>query len=272
MTLDSNLELVFAIVQAIVIVLLIVRRIYKTLPLFSFYLVWLLLLQGASALLSKYAENHTESYERQFFIASVLDIFFLLCVLAELSMSVLKPIRSSLPRWTGLIVVGLLVLAFGVIWKFAIPPGFSKLTPTSQHAVHIDIASSVLRIVFFLVLAGFSQLLALGWRDRELQIATGLGFYSLVSLSVMVLHMNQGASTNDAINMYHTLDRVVGVSYIVSMVYWIVSFVQKVPERREFTPQMQSFLLALAGNARTARVAMSDSSKFKADKGSNSLR
>ena len=50
MTLDSNLELVFAIVQAIVIVLLIVRRIYKTLPLFSSYLIWLLLLQGASGL------------------------------------------------------------------------------------------------------------------------------------------------------------------------------------------------------------------------------
>ena len=272
MTLDFNLELVSAIVQAIVIGLLIVRRIYKTLPLFSSYLIWLLLLQGASALLSKYAENNTSAYERQFFIASVIDTVFLLCVLAELSMSVLKPIRSSLPRWTGLIVVGLLVLAFGVIWKFAIPPGFSKLTPTSQHAVHIDIASSVLRIVFFLVLAGFSQLLALGWRDRELQIASGLGFYSLVSLSIVVLHINQGAGTEDAIRMYHILDEVVTAAYSVSMVYWIVSFLQKVPERREFTPQMQSFLLALAGNARTARIAMSDSSKFKADKGPKSFR
>jgi hypothetical protein len=272
MTLDSNLELVFAIVQAIVIVLLIIRRIYKALPLFSSYLIWLLLLQGASALLSTYSESHRASYEHQFFIASIFDIVFLLCVLAELSMSVLSPIRSSLPRWTGLVVAGILALVFGVIWNFAIPPGFSNLTTTSQQAVHIDIASSVLRIVFFLVLAGFSQLLALGWRDRELQIATGLGFYSLVSLSVMVLHMNQGASNTDAIRMYHILDRVVGVSYIVSMVYWVVSFAQKVPERREFTPQMQSFLLALAGNAREARVALDGSSKFKADKGPESLR
>jgi hypothetical protein len=271
MTLDFNLELVSAIVQAIVIGLLIARRIYKTLPLFSSYLIWLFLLQGASALLSKYAENNIAAYESQFFIASVIDTVFLLCVLVELSMSVLRPIRSSLPPWTGLIVAGLLALAFGVIWKFAIPPGFSQLTSTSQNAVHIDIASSVLRIVFFLVLAGFSQLLALGWRDRELQIASGLGFYSLVSLSIVVMHINQGAGTADAVRMYHILDEVVTAAYSVSMVYWIVSFAQKVPERREFTPQMQSFLLALAGNARTARVALS-SSEFKSDKESKPLR
>ena len=41
-----------------------------------------------------------------------------------------------------------------------------------QHTV------SILRILFFLVLAGGSQLLSIGWRDRELQVATGLGFYS----------------------------------------------------------------------------------------------
>lgn len=261
MTLDSTLELGLATVQAIVIALIVFRKIYKKLPLFSAYLFWLLILLGASAFFAKY---HSAVYEREYLIASILDTVFLLFVLVELSMSVLNPIRSSLPRWTGLIVAALLAVIFGIIWKFVIPPGLSKLTLTSQHAVHFDIASSVLRIIFFLVLAGFSQLLALGWRDRELQIATGLGFYSLVGLSVVVLHMNQGASTPDAVRMYHTLDVVAGASYIISMVYWIVSFAQKVPERREFTPQMESFLLALAGNARTARVALnSPSSEFK---------
>jgi hypothetical protein len=40
----------------------------------------------------------------------------------------------------------------------------------------------------------------------------------------------------------------------------MVCFAQKVPERREFTPQMQNFLLAVAGNARTARIALANSS------------
>jgi hypothetical protein len=60
---------------------------------------------------------------------------------------------------------------------------------------------------------------------------------------------------------YHMLDEMVAGGYICSMVYLIVSFAQKVPERREFTPQMQSFLLAVAGNARTARMAMANSSE-----------
>jgi hypothetical protein len=269
MTLDSTLELVLALVQAVVVVLLIVRKIYKKLPLFSSYLVWLLVLQGASAII---ARSHSATYELQYFIASILDTIFLLCVLAELSMSVLSPIRSALPRWTGFAVAALLALIFAIIWRFAIPPGLTNLTSTSQHAVHFDIASSVLRIVFFLALAGFSQLLSIGWRDRELQIATGLGFYSLVGLSVVVLHMNQGASTPEAVRVYHLLDEIAGVSYIISMVYWIVSFAQKVPERREFTPQMQEFLLALAGNARSARVAMSHSSKYEAEEKSKSVR
>ena len=269
MTLDTNLEIISTVVQAAVIVVVFFRKIYKKLPLFSSYLVWVLLVQGANFFLANY---HTASYERQYFAASILDTVFLICVPVELSMSVLSPVRSFLPRWTILLVATTFSMMFYVIWRLAVPPGFDKLTPTSQQFVHIDIASSVLRIVFFLALAGCSQLLSIGWRDRELQIATGLGFYSLISLSVTVLHMNQGASTPEAVRLYHILDEVVAGSYIVSMVYWIVSFAQKEPERREFPPQMQNFLLALSRSAHATRVALSESSKFKAEEKPKSLR
>ena len=178
-------------------------------------------------------------------------------------MSVLKPIRSSLPRWTFLLVGGLFALIFTLVWPLAKPPGIGQWNHTSQHIIQLDITNSVLWIVFFLVIAGFSQLLSIGWRDRELQIATGLGFYSLVSLSVTLLHMNQGAGNS---YQYHYLDVAASGSYVLSMVYWIVSFAQKEPERREFTPQMESFLLALAGQARSTRLAMTGSSGFKKGK------
>jgi hypothetical protein len=48
-----------------------------------------------------------------------------------------------------------------------------------------------------------------------------------------------------------------------------VSFAQKEAERREFTPQMRSFLLAAAGAARTTRVAMTDSRDDKPPKQDN---
>jgi hypothetical protein len=120
--------------------------------------------------------------------------------------------------------------------------------------VHLQETFSILRILFFLGLAGCSQLLSIGWRDRELQIATGLGFYSLVSLAVWMHHSGQATGPQ-----YHLLDQMVSVSYVCSLAYWLVSFATKEAERREFTPQMQSLLLAMAGTARGARVALNDS-------------
>src|SRR3569833_2168476 len=118
----------------------------------------------------------------------------MLCVLDELSMSVLNPIRSALSRWTIPGIAVLLALVLALIWPFTKPRGYGDLLSVSQYIVHFDIATSVLRIVFFLGLAACSQLLSLGWRDRELQVATGLGFYSFVSLSVSLLQMNLGTS------------------------------------------------------------------------------
>ena len=96
---------------------------------------------------------------------------------------------------------------------------------------------SILRILFFLVLAGFSQLLALGWRDRELQVATGFGFYSLVSIAVAILNASMAT-----VLQLSDLSAVVSVSFMISMIYWVFSFARPDVERREFSPQMQEML------------------------------
>lgn len=260
MTLDTKLELISVIAQAAVIGLLAFRKFYRKLPLFFSYLIWLLIVLGASVLLANVYSP--EILKNIFIVAEVLDAAFMFCVLVELSMSVLSPIRSALPSWTVFGVAGILAMAFALIWPFAKPPGFATLDTPSQVEVHVDMAMSILPIVFFLALAGCSQWLSLSWRDRELQIGTGLGIFALASLSITILKMNVGTATPEAIRTYHILDQAQAVSYVPAMVYWLVSFAQRVPERREFTPQMENFLLALAGNARTARVAMRESSDF----------
>jgi hypothetical protein len=58
---------------------------------------------------------------------------------------------------------------------------------------------------------------------------------------------------------YHWLDLLGGVSYLAALIYWVYSFATQPAERREFSPQMQSMLLAVAGAARSTRVALSDS-------------
>jgi len=116
---------------------------------------------------------------------------------------------------------------------------------------------SILRILFFLALAGCSQLLSIGWRDRELQVASGFGFYSLVGIVVAMLNSSPTMGP-----YYGLLNSVVITSYICSLLYWAFSFSQQEAERREFTPQMQTFLLAVAGAAKSARIDLVDSAEI----------
>jgi len=96
-------------------------------------------------------------------------------------------------------------------------------------------------------------LLSIGWRDRELQVATGLGFYSIASLLVTVLHSHQAMGTQ-----YHWIDQALSVSYLGTMTYWVFSFATKEQERKEFSPQMQQLLVLMSGGARTGRMALGD--------------
>ena len=251
MNLNTILWLAGSLAEAVVIGLLLYRRLWRTFPAFLIYNVWTLVGSvGAYAIFRDYRAEYLTTYT----VALVVDSVLLFTVLLELAWSTLRPLRSSLPRivpW----VIGALILALGaVIWPFAAFPGAAELSRETAALMRMQQTFSILRVLVFVVLAAGSQLLSIGWRDRELQIATGLGFYSLVGLAVAMLHMHQTTRMQ-----YSHWDRVVVASYICSMLYWVVCFSQQEAERREFTPKMQSFLLAVAGAARTTRVALADS-------------
>jgi hypothetical protein len=264
-TLETALQFTGFVAEAVIVGLLLYRRIYKTLPLFSCYLIWSLINDlGGYLLISRFPARGFNIYVS----SAIIDAVFMLFVLVEISMSVLQPIRAWLPRWAIPAVTLVFALCGMAAWHFIKFPGFEHLRAERAYQIiaHLQLTVSAVRILFFLVLASFSQLLSIGWRDREFQIATGFGFYSIVSLSVALLHMNLGAGTPELNRQYQLLDAAVGASFLCSIIYWIVCFAQKVPERREFTPQMQNFLLVVAGNARSARMAMASSSKPESDR------
>jgi hypothetical protein len=244
-----------AAAEAVVLLLLFRRRVFSTLPVFCSYLAYSLI----SDLGQYAAANYLPKYSfKIYLIGLAIDSLFQFGVLIELSRAVLRPMTKALPRWTPIAVGVLIVVICAIIWPFANSPGFSNYTKEGQTLVHLQQTISILRILFFLVLAGCSQLLSIGWRDRELQIATGLGFYSMVSLSVSVLHTHQAVGPQ-----YHRLDLIESASFSFSLLYWAYCFAQQEAERRQFTPQMQNFLLAVAGNARSTRVNMTDSKTRK---------
>jgi hypothetical protein len=248
---DSILAISGIAAETLVLLLLVFRRVYRTLPVFTLYLAWSLLSDlGQSAAANRYPSAAFAIY----LVSSAIDSLFQFGVLFELSRSVLRPVAKFLPRWTPLAVAGLIILICAAIWPFTQSSIFTTFNSQQRLLVHLTQTFSILRVLFFLVLAGCSQLLSIGWRDRELQIATGLGFFSMVSIAVSVLHTRVALYPQ-----YHRMDQIVAASYVCSLLYWTFCFVQQEAERREFTPQMQNFLLAVAGTARTTRMSMMDS-------------
>jgi hypothetical protein len=251
--LDTILWLIGLSAEIAVVVLCVRGRLYRITPVFCSYLAWSLLVDVLFFFLNRY---FSQNYFRIYVTEMVLDSIYQFAVLVELGWAVLRPIRSSLPPYSIGILTLLFGIAGGVIWPVAahmVPAG--NLTNSGILYVHAQETISVLRVVIFMALAGFSQLLSIGWRNRELQIATGLGFYSMCSLAISVIHTHQSVTGRP----YRIVDQIGVVSYLCSLAYWIFSFSQQEQERQEFTPQMRTFLLAVTGAARGTRMALADS-------------
>ena len=251
----ESLLLVFGMAAEGVIILLLLRgRVYKTFPIFFAYLCWSLLCDLVINCVRILAppEVHLRVYQIQL----VLDSAMIFAVLVEVCWNVLRPIRSSLPKYSLLGIAALVAVGGAILWPIAGLAAPDYLTSDGMTLFRLQQTPAILRAVFFLALAAFSQVLSIGWRDRELQIATGLGFYSIISLAITILHTHETVGTT-----YHWLDLAGGISYLVALMYWVYSFASETAERREFSPRMQSMLLAVAGAARTTRVALDDSNK-----------
>jgi hypothetical protein len=114
--------------------------------------------------------------------------------------------------------------------------------------VPLDLMVGLLRMLIFVATAGFAQLLGVGWKNKVLQLATALSFYSAVSLIVSLVERYSGRSKE--------LDGLVSVAFTLELAFLVWVFTTKEVRRREFSPQMEQFLVTLAGRAKLARTAL----------------
>ena len=246
--LDKILWLMGLVAEIAVLTLCVRGKLYRITPVFCCYLFWCLLNDLLFYFLSRHFAGDAKAYFRIYVIEMVPDLIFQFAVLVELGWSVLRPIRASLPKHSILILTIIFLLAAAVIWPIS-----GHMMPADIHQkwsiffVRMQQTVAVLRVVIFMALVGFSQLLSIGWRDRELQIATGLGFYSMCSLAIWVIHSHQAVTLKGA---YRILDQVGVAAYVCSLMYWIYAFLHQAEKRQEFTPQMRNFLLAMTGGGR----------------------
>lgn len=231
--------------------LLVRGRVYKLLPVFSLYVGWTIVSDVGMMTVQR---QLSASYFRIYDIELILDSVLQLAVLVELAWSVLRPLQSALPRWTAPVIAVLLLIAGVVVWPIAGTTVMHGLPWEWHYILRLRQTSSILQVLFFVGLAAGSQMFSISWRDRELQVATGLGFYSLVNLAVSLLHAQMPVVSHT----YHRLDQALSIGYLCSVAYWAVSFAQKEAPRQEFKPEMRNFLLTVSGAARTGRIALQD--------------
>lgn len=209
MSLDNALWLAGILTEAVVIGLLCYRRIWRTLPVFLLYCVWDILSNLGAFAVDRFDPSR---YFQTQFAETVIDSTLLFCVLVELVWSVLRPLRASLSRKALIVVAALILIAGAVIWPFAAVPGLAHITTNAGLLfAQLQQTVSILRILFFLLMAAGSQWLSIGWRDRELQVATGLGFYSIVSVAVVLLEAHGTTETQ----IYHLNQlAIAGLSFV----------------------------------------------------------
>lgn len=261
MSLDNALWFAYIVAEAVLIGLIGYKRFWRTFPVFFTYCVWDLSSNIAVYVISGFYSSQSHVYVTTYFTQTVIDSLLQFGVLVELTWSLLRPLRASITRFALVPICALVLVAGAIIWPFASLPGMGHVLKVVHILMQLQQTVTILRVCFFLALAGCSQWLSVNWRDRELQVATGLGFYSIVSLGVAMLNTHQTTQFQ-----YRHLNEIVICSYIFSLLYWLYSFAQKEVARREFTPQMARILLAVAGAAHTTRISLAESQSQKNDR------
>jgi hypothetical protein len=232
------------VAEIVLLVILVVRRQYKAFPVFTCYIAYNLL---SDFLIGAAVSAYSMRIARPLQFASLpLQYLLELGVLIEIAWNVLRPVHLALPRYATRVFVSLVILAiiFGTFLAWHVHDTGNQIDDLKGP---LDLTVGLLRLLIFAVTAGFAQVLGIGWKNKVLQLATALSFYSAVDLMVTLWERHSGNSV--------ALDPMRSVGYLLELGFLVWAFTTKEVRRGEFSPQMEQFLVTLAGRAKVARTA-----------------
>jgi hypothetical protein len=240
----ATVSLLGLLAEISLFVVLLVRRQYRSFPIFTLCIACNLLSDIGVGILIVTAPHVGRSVT-----LGLLPLQYLLdlAVLLEISWHVLRPVYTSLPRGSIGVFVTAIILAVlgGVLLAYHFGNTGNKVQDLKPP---LDLMVGLLRMLIFAATAGFSQLLGIGWKNRVLQLATGLSFYSAADLIATLVERYSGDTSNlEAIRVF---------AWAIELGFFLWVFTTKEVRRREFSPQMEQFLVTLAQRARVARTVL----------------
>ena len=221
-SIDLTLWLFAVLLEGAVLGVIIWRRIYRSLPVFSCFLVWCLLSDAGMAAMDRLPNVYLTAT----LVNITVDALFQIAILIELGRAVVRHNRVDPPSRVVLFLLTCLAALIAMMlnrWK--IPTEWPLLNLI--YMVLLQFLATI-RLVFLLTLVWWSSLLKLRWHQRDLRILTGLGLYILVTFVVVVLH----AHNMDGMN-YHWLDQLLVASYLWALCLWMLATTTKVAEQTQ---------------------------------------
>jgi hypothetical protein len=248
-----NLEKFYSVVfllgglaEFVLLGVLLVRRRYRSFPVFTAYITFNVLSDIVLGILAAQFSKAAASWTALGLLAP--QYLLELGVLCEIAWHVLKPVSPSLPSKALKIFASLAVLALvgGLLLAWHVDVHASGIYEKVKFP--LDLTVGLLRMLLFAVVAAFAQVLGIGWKNRVLQLATGLSFYSAIDLLASLIQSQSGKA--------EMASHLKGAAYLIELGFFIWAFTTKGVERQEFTPQMREFLVTISGRARNTRAAI----------------
>ena len=235
--------------QILLLAILIFRGSHKVFPVFTAYIIWLTVSDPLLILLlTLHLSPTSHLYYRTFSVFSAVQYALELAVLAEIALEVLRPASQKLSRNILFFLLGVMVLVATIAFLFTAYINSATLAHPRTYMV-VTTTVAILRLAAFLLIAGFSQLLGLNWKNHVLQLTSGLAFYAVVTLIVELAHSHLRAGPDYA-RQFIALDHLRIGGYLCTLYFWAYAFAKKEAPRKEFSPQMTKILVSLSGSTK----------------------
>jgi hypothetical protein len=244
------------LLQATLCIVIFRKGLARLYPIFVIYLILNLVEDPLSLAWS----TSSDAYRRYYFVTAILDYILQLLIVFEIGKNVLRPAKRSIPFPIAPVATVSVLLCALVAASFSPQVQSVGNGDLLQLSLRVTLGLAVLKLLLFAALAGFAQMLGIGWKSHVLQLATGLAFYAGVSLLIQIASSH--VSTNDPqIYLSHLgrLMRFQSAAYNATLVFWIWAFSRNEAPRKDFTPQMQEVLVTIAGVAKRTRLAITRS-------------
>jgi hypothetical protein len=227
--------------QLLLFLVLVSRRLYRVFPVFTAYILYSSLSDVLVAALFAHASQHT--YFVAYFVNNVPEFLLQLGIIVEIAWNVLNPVKRSLPKASLYLLAVLLLIGSLVTFLFSMNSNPSHYQGWWKAFFETNFTFAILRLVIFLIIAAFSQMLGIGWKNHVMQIATGFASYSIITLLVEMLHRFVGFKD---VYKYHLHEQFRIVGWCMALGYWGYVLAKKDAPRREFSPRMADFLISIS--------------------------